>query len=70
MAMAKGDQDRTEKGHNFPPGQEPRVLTSVSDQCTLRECEKCSGIFQREDYPGESIFCTHDCHLVRNTDQR
>jgi hypothetical protein len=28
----------------------------------------CPGIFKRDDYPGESIFCVHDCHKKNNLD--
>jgi hypothetical protein len=28
-------------------------------------CSACLGIFY-DDYPGESIFCKHPCHLKRN----
>lgn len=30
----------------FPPGQEPKVLTSISEQCQKGECEKWSDIFR------------------------
>ncbi len=53
----------------FPLGEEPEVLTSVSDECSMGECEKCPGIFEREDYPDRRIFCIHDCHLKRNSDR-
>ena len=50
----------------FPLGQEPKVLTSISEECDAEHCESCPGIFHRDDYPGESIFCVHSCHKVRN----
>lgn len=53
----------------FPIGQEPKVLTSVSEECSRGECDKCPGIFNRDDYPGQSIFCVHDCHQKRNQDR-
>jgi hypothetical protein len=46
----------------FDPGDESSVLTSVSDQCSKGKCDSCPGTFQRDDNPGESIFCIHDCH--------
>jgi hypothetical protein len=52
----------------FAPGQEPKVLTSISEECRGGMCESCSGIFKRDDYPGESIFCVHDCHKKCNQD--
>jgi hypothetical protein len=30
---------------------------------------KCPGIFEREDYLGQAIFCKHDCHLAANIRQ-
>ena len=47
---------------HFPPGQEPTILTSISEQCVDGKCESCPGIFKRDDHAGESIFCTHSCH--------
>ena len=50
---------------NRPPlGQEPKVKTSISDECGEERCESCSGIFERDDCPGELIFCIHSCHKV------
>lgn len=51
----------------FPPGEEPRVLTSISDECQVGECENCPCIFERDEYPGQSIFCVHDCHTALST---
>jgi hypothetical protein len=50
----------------FPVGQEPAVLTSVSEQCSDGKCETCPGIFHRDEYPGQPIFCVHACHTTRN----
>jgi hypothetical protein len=52
----------------FTPGQEPKVLTSISEECNGGMCESCPGIFTKDDHPGESIFCIHDCHKKRNQD--
>ena len=49
-------------------GQEPKVLTSVSSECANGDCDKCPGIFNREDYPNESVFCIHPCHEAQNDD--
>lgn len=54
--------------HRFSPGQEPRVLTATSEQCSDGECWKCPGIFHLEEYGNESIFCIHPCHQVQNQD--
>ena|SRR6266550_2757685 len=48
------------------PGQEPEVLTSVSDECSEGNCENCRGVFKRDN--GESIFCVHECHMKCNHD--
>jgi hypothetical protein len=52
----------------FATGQEPKALTSISDHCLEENCQNCPGIFTRDEYPGESIFCVHDCHRKRNQD--
>jgi hypothetical protein len=54
--------------HTFPVGMEPKVLTSVSDECLEGKCESCPGIFHRDDAPGQSIFCVHECHKKQNHD--
>jgi hypothetical protein len=52
---------------NRPPlGQEPKAKTSISDECGEERCQSCSGIYERDDCPGELIFCIHSCHEVRN----
>ena len=56
------------KHTRFAPGQEPKVLTSISEQCLDGKCERCPGIFEQDDYAAESIFCVHDCHKKRNQD--
>jgi hypothetical protein len=67
--MGRADRDPTKKWHDFAPGQEPMVLTSISDECLEDRCEKCPGIFEREDYPSQAVFCKHDCHLAANVRQ-
>jgi hypothetical protein len=52
--------------HKFTVGEEPEVLTSVSDQCSDGKCETCPGIFHRDDFSGKSIFCVHACHEKQN----
>jgi hypothetical protein len=52
--------------HTFAPGEQPEVLTSISDECQSGRCEACAGIFHRDDYPGKSIFCVHECHKKQN----
>jgi hypothetical protein len=54
--------------HEFPPGQEPRVVTSISEECWNGNCEKCPGIFHLAEYGEQQIFCVHDCHKKRNQD--
>jgi len=50
----------------FPPGDEPRVLTSVSDECSDGHCADCPEVFEREETGEEPIFCVHDYHKKRN----
>lgn len=52
----------------YAPGQEPRHLTSISAECVHGDCDKCSGIFSREDYPGRLVMCVHECHLAQHHD--
>jgi len=52
--------------HEFLPGEERKALTSVSDECSQGHCQNCRGIFERDDYPGQSVFCVHSCHLKSN----
>jgi hypothetical protein len=52
----------------YAPGQEPRRLTSISTECVHGDCDKCSGLFSREDYPGRLIMCVHECHLAQHHD--
>jgi len=59
---------RLMKRTRFGPGQEPKVLTSISEECKGGMCESCPGIFEQDEYPDESIFCVHDCHRKRNQD--
>jgi len=54
--------------HVFAPGQEPRVLTSISEECQKGQCEKCPGIFRLPEYGDRQIFCVHECHLKSNQD--
>jgi hypothetical protein len=54
--------------HRFAPGEEPKVLTSISEECQSESCEACPGIFYRDDHPGKSIFCVHACHKKQNHD--
>ena len=49
-----------------PLRKEPKVKTSISDECGEERCDSCPGIFERDDCPGELIFCIHSCHKVRN----
>jgi len=53
---------------NYALGQEPRHLTSISSECVHGNCDKCPGIFGREDYPKRLIMCVHECHLARHHD--
>jgi hypothetical protein len=46
--------------HDFPPGDEPEVLTGISPACHQDECKKCNGLIQQEPL----MFCVHECHRV------
>ena len=48
--------------HRFPEGEEPEVLTSISEECQAGRCEQCPGVFHLEDYGDQPIFCVHWCH--------
>jgi hypothetical protein len=50
----------------FAPGEERKVSNSVSEECQIEDCERCLGLFQRDDYPGQTIFCVHPCHRAAN----
>lgn len=50
--------------HKFEEFDAPEVLTSVSEECQRGECERCPGIFQREDTGDQPVFCVHSCHKV------
>jgi len=52
----------------FAAGSEPVVLTSICDACSKNQCENCASIFERDDYPGERIFCVHPCRRSQNHD--
>src|SRR5690242_13795315 len=38
------------------------VLTGISDECRVEQCNSCPGIFYPEEALGEPVFCTHVCH--------
>jgi hypothetical protein len=39
-----------------------KVLTGISDECRVEQCNSCPGIFYPEEALGEPVFCTHVCH--------
>jgi len=50
--------------HKFDELDAPELLTSISEECQREECERCPGIFQREDAGDQAVFCVHSCHRV------
>ncbi len=48
--------------HKFDELDPPEVLTSISNECQREECERCPGIFQREETGVQAVFCVHSCH--------
>jgi hypothetical protein len=50
--------------HKFDELDAPEVLTSISEECQRMECERCPGIFQREEAGDQPVFCVHSCHKV------
>ena len=53
--------------HRFDePDEEASVLTSISDECQREECDRCPGMFHREDAGDQPVFCVHVCHKRRS----
>jgi hypothetical protein len=50
--------------HRFDEADAPEVLTSISEECQREECDRCPGIFHREDAGDQPVFCVHVCHKV------
>jgi hypothetical protein len=50
------------KRTHFAPGQEPELLTPISEECNGGVCESCPRVFKQDEDPGESIFCIHYRH--------
>ena len=42
----------------------PKLLTSISEECQRGDCERCPGIFQRDEAGDQAVFCVHSCHQV------
>jgi hypothetical protein len=51
---------------HFAPGQEPEVLTTISEQCSENKCWECPGIMHSDEYPDKIVLCVHECHKKRN----
>ena len=41
-----------------------KVLTGISEECRIHQCDRCPGIFFPGQALGEPVFCTHVCHRV------
>jgi hypothetical protein len=46
----------TMKYTRFKEGEEPQVLTTVSEECDAGACEKCPGILHDEEYPQGQVL--------------
>ena len=57
----------TMKRTYFPPGQEPKVNVTTSDECAGGSCTECPGFLPLPEYG--TVFCIHDCHRAANQDQ-
>lgn len=47
--------------HEFPEGEEPVILTGVSNFCSEGKHAECPGLAK---HGGETIFCICNCHEV------
>ena len=47
--------------HEFPEGQEAKILTGISEFCNDGKHEQCTGHGSHE---GQTIFCICPCHGV------
>jgi hypothetical protein len=56
--------------HKFSEADAPDVLTSISAECQRGECNRCPGVFRRDDTGEESIFCIHSCHEISDDSER
>jgi hypothetical protein len=41
-----------------------KILTGISDECRIEQCEGCPGMFYPEEALGQPVFCTHVCHKL------
>src|ERR1700674_5209349 len=49
----------------FNEADAPEVLMSISEDLpACGECERCPGMFHREDAGDQQVFCVHSCHKV------
>lgn len=51
--------------HEFPEGEEPEVLTSISSFCNEGKHDQCRGHSEAEEHGGQIVFCICPCHEVR-----
>jgi hypothetical protein len=42
------------------------IKVFVSAACHDGKCEECKGIYERDKHPDDWLFCTHECHTVKN----
>src|SRR5260370_9833196 len=52
--------------HVFTADDAPEVLTSISEECQYEECDRCPGVYHREDAGDQPVFCVHVCHKIKS----
>lgn len=50
--------------HEFPEGEQPRVLTGVSGFCDEGKHTECPGHAKSDEHGGQTVFCICPCHQV------
>jgi DNA-directed RNA polymerase subunit RPC12/RpoP len=56
------------KWDEFPEGEEPEILTGISEPCNEGKHGECPGHAESEEHGGQTVFCVCDCHRVREED--
>ena len=54
--------------HEFSEGEEPEVLTTVSEECAAGRHDDCSGILSSEKHENRLVLCVCWCHKVLESD--
>jgi hypothetical protein len=48
----------------FPEGDEPEILTGVSEPCDAGNHAECPGHAPSDEHGGQTVFCICPCHQV------